>query len=148
LNIFKTLFKQLIECKIQRQLTDIENRKRIFMDTFAMGIHRKMTNAANALGHEVSLSNAAIGKFGHSADFAARKKASSADNNDNEMCVDDAMSVDGDISYCSNEMEELQSIQPLKYKESNSSLHLVEKKETAVYTRMFISDTAVTGAGD
>jgi hypothetical protein len=43
LNIFKNLFKQLIECKIQRQLTDIENRKRVFMDTFAVNLHRKMT---------------------------------------------------------------------------------------------------------
>jgi hypothetical protein len=44
------------------------------------------------------------------------------------------MSVDGDISYCSNEMDELgyKSMQSLKYKEANSSLHLVEKKEQAI----------------
>ena len=57
-----------------------------------------------------------------------------------DMCGDDAMSVDGDISYCSNEMDEIvdKSFQPLKYNESNSSLHLVEKKEQAVHSRIFI----------
>lgn len=155
LNIFKNLFKQLIECKIQRQLTDIENRKRIFMDTFAVNLHRKMTTQRDAevnavyVGPGVSISNPAINKFGHSADFAAKRKApqvssgiaikSGQENQD--MCGDDAMSVDGDISYCSNEMEEIgdKAIQPLKYKESNSSLHLVEKKEEAIQSRMFIN---------
>ena len=58
-----------------------------------------------------------------------------------DMCGDDAMSVDGDISYCSNEMEEIgdKAVQPLKYKESNSSLHLVEKKEEAIQSRIFIN---------
>jgi hypothetical protein len=154
LNIFKNLFKQLIECKIQRQLTDIENRKRIFMDTFAVNLHRKMTTQREAevngvyVVHDVSINNPAINKFGHSADFTAKRKAqvssgiaikSGQENQD--MCGDDAMSVDGDISYCSNEMEEIgdKAIQPLKYKESNSSLHLVEKKEEAVHSRMFIN---------
>ena len=100
------------------------------------------------MGPGVSISNPAINKFGHSADFAAKRKAqvssgiaikSGQENQD--MCGDDAMSVDGDISYCSNEMEEIgdKAIQPLKYKESNSSLHLVEKKEEAVHSRMFIN---------
>jgi hypothetical protein len=54
------------------------------------------------------------------------------------------MSVDGDISYCSNEMDELgdKSMQSLKYKEANSSLHLVEKKEEAVHSRMFINQVS------
>ncbi len=58
------------------------------------------------------------------------------------MCGDDAMSVDGDISYCSNEMDEIGDkalLQPLKFKEANSSLHLVEKKEQAVHSRIFIN---------
>lgn len=39
-----------------------------------------------------------------------------------------AMSVDGDISYNSVEMKEVTEVmQPLKFKEANSSLHLVEK---------------------
>ena len=154
LNIFKNLFKQLIECKIQRQLTDIENRKRVFMDTFAVNLHRKMTTQRDAevngvyVGPGVSISNPAINKFGHSADFAAKRKglvssgiAIKSGQENQDMCGDDAMSVDGDISYCSNEMEEIgdKAIQPLKYKESNSSLHLVEKKEEAVHSRMFIN---------
>lgn len=49
------------------------------------------------------------------------------------------MSVDGDISYCSAEMDETgEKAQPLKFKEANSSLHLVEKQEAAVLSRIFI----------
>lgn len=62
------------------------------------------------------------------------------------MCGDDAMSVDGDISHCSNEMDEFgdKSFQPLKYNEANSSLHLVEKKEQAIHLRMFIKRASQT----
>ena len=88
------------------------------MDTFALGIHRKMTahrdivlGGVNTMGQGVSISNPAINKFGHSADFAARKGQISsrvAENGENQdLQGDDAMSVDGDISYCSNEMDEL-----------------------------------------
>ncbi len=52
----------------------------MFLDTFAVNLHRKMTTQrvadANG-GHEgqgVSLTNPAISKFGHSADFAAKRK--------------------------------------------------------------------------
>jgi hypothetical protein len=49
------------------------------------------------------------------------------------------MSVDGDISYCSVEMEESSDvILPLKFKEANSSLHLVEKQEAGINSRIFL----------
>jgi hypothetical protein len=101
----------------------------------------------------ISLTNPVANKFGKSADFVGGRRQNNQissrvavqdGNNDNqEMCYDDAMSVDGDISYCSIEMDEIQDktgqfIPPLKYRESNSSLHLVEKKEKAVESRMFI----------
>jgi hypothetical protein len=65
-----------------------------------------------------------------------------AQDNQQDIIGDDAMSVDGDISYCSLEMDEIgdKSLQPLKCKEANSSLHLVEKKEEAITVRMFITN--------
>lgn len=55
------------------------------------------------------------------------------------------MSVDGDVSYCSGEMEELSEFQALKYKEANSSLHLVEK--TKHVERMFVNGSITENEG-
>jgi hypothetical protein len=50
------------------------------MDTFAVNLHRKMTTQRDAevnvvyTGQGVSISNPAINRFGHSADFAAKRK--------------------------------------------------------------------------
>lgn len=50
-----------------------------------------------------------------------------------------AMSVDGDISYNSVEMKETtEVIQPLKFKEANASLHMVEKQEDGIQARNFL----------
>jgi hypothetical protein len=59
--------------------------------------------------------------------------------NDSNHNQDNAMSVDGEMSYCSVEMDETEKAQPLKFKEANSSLHMVEKQEASIHSRLFVT---------
>jgi len=57
---------------------------------------------------------------------------------------DNAMSVDGDVSYCGEEMEELGEVtSPFKFKEANVSLHLIERREENVQSRKLLSDVSL-----
>ncbi len=119
--IFKNLFRQLIEHKIQKQMTDIENRKRIFMDSFAFNLHRKMTGHANLQTnpHESSSNNPFnmvqkpavksqmnITRQNLEAVNSGAGKVKEKPMETDPIADNAAMSVDGDISYSSIEMDE------------------------------------------
>lgn len=114
LSVIKSLFRQIIDTKIGQQLQEIDNRKQTFMNSFKQELIRKMT--VNKAGNRYS------------------KTSGQADSGNQ----DNAMSVDGDVSYCSVEMDETDKAQQLKFREANGSLHLVEKQDASIHMRHFV----------
>jgi hypothetical protein len=51
--VVKMLFKQLIDNKIEKQLNDIEQRKKLFSEQFAVAFYRKATIRAAHAKHFV-----------------------------------------------------------------------------------------------
>jgi hypothetical protein len=123
-------------------MTDIENRKKIFMDSFALNLHRKMTVVGN-------LQNNLHGSSSNPFNTLSKPQANKSQINVNRsqgginaaigmekpMDTDPigdnaAMSVDGDISYSSIDMDETLLQGQDNSLQVKSNIMLLSKKAT------------------
>lgn len=94
-------------------MNDIENRKKLFMDSFALNLHRKMTVHGNLQTnpHGSSTSNPFHTISKQPPAIKSQINVSLLNRQQPPMETDpigdnEAMSVDGDISYSSIDMDE------------------------------------------
>ncbi len=94
-------------------MNDIENRKKLFMDSFALNLHRKMTVHGNLHTNPHGSSSSANPFQTLSKPPAIKSQINVSLLNRQQPPMDtdpigdnEAMSVDGDISYSSIDMDE------------------------------------------
>ena len=126
------MFKQLIENTLQGQVSDIERRKQEFMIEFAKKLAIKLKRK------EEEQIRKATRLLTMQQDGIVEEEEKSMSEEDN------AMSVDGDVSYCGEEMDEqrgeLKVTSKVRLREANISLHVMEKQGSCCRKRIFVTE--------